>query len=308
MRVGVFGFAGAGWLDDVVAAAQRAAADGMHTFWMGQAFSIDALTSLAVVAREVEGIELATGVVPIQTRHPQALAAQALTTQGAARGRLTLGIGASHRHTAEARWGYRFDRPVRHMREYVLALRQLLRGEDSSIDGELVKCSGALQTGNVAVPPLLIAALGPAMLRLAGQLADGTVTGETGPRTVAEHIVPTIRAAAAAADRPSPRVVVCLPICVTDDAARARERLEQRLRPYATYPSFRAMLDREGVATGADVAIIGDEDGATVAIERLEDAGGTDFAALESPGNEEEAERTRAFLRRLAIQPATSPA
>jgi F420-dependent oxidoreductase-like protein len=306
MRVGVFGFAGRGWLDDVVAAAQRAAADGMDTFWMGQAFSIDALTALAVAGREVPGIELAAGVVPIQTRHPQALAAQALTAQGATGGRLTLGIGVSHRHTVEGRWGYSFERPVRQLREYVLALGQLLHGEDSNVDGELVTSHGALQTGNMAVPPLLLAALGPEMLRLAGQVADGTITGETGPRTLADHIVPTIRAAADAAGRPAPRVVVCLPICVTDDVDRSRERMRKLLGPYASYPSFRAMLDREGVETGADVAIIGDEAAATEALERLEEAGCTDFAAVESPANEEEAERTRMFLKAAASSlPAT---
>ena len=277
----------------------------MQTFWMGQAFGIDALTSLAVVGREVPAIELATGVVPIQTRHPQALAAQALTTQGAAGGRLTLGIGASHRHTVEDRWGYPFDRPALHLREYLRALTPLLHGEESAVDGKIVKSVGALQTGGVTPPSLLVGALGPAMLRVAGELADGTVTGETGPRTLAEHVVPTIRAAAAAADRPSPRVVVCLPICVTDDVTRTHDRLEERLRAYASYPSFRAVLDREGAATGADVAVIGDEDAAAAAIERLEDAGGTDFAAVETPGNEEEAARTRAFLRRLATATAT---
>src|SRR5262249_44066318 len=110
MRIGVYGFPGPGWLDDVVAKAHQAADDGMQTFWMGQAFSIDALTSLAVVGREVPGIELAVGVVPIQTRHPQALAAQALAVQAAAGGRFTLGLGVSHRHTAEGRWGATFDR------------------------------------------------------------------------------------------------------------------------------------------------------------------------------------------------------
>src|SRR5262245_20677199 len=281
----------------------------MHTFWMGQAFGIDPLTALAVAGREVSGIELATGVVPIQTRHPQAMAAEALTTQGATGGRLTLGIGASHRHTVEGRWGYAFDRPVLHLREYLLALRPLLRGQDPALDGRLVRSAGAVQTGGMPAPSALVGALGPAMLRVAGELADGTVTGETGPKTLAEHIVPSIRAAAAAADRPAPRVVVCLPICVTEDEAATRARLRERLGPYAKYPSFRAVLDREGVATGADVAVVGDEDAATAAIERLEDAGGTDFAAVETPGSAEEAARTRALLSRLGTAgPSTARA
>src|SRR5262245_64985446 len=142
----------------------------MHTFWMGQAFGIDPLTALAVAGREVPGIELATGVVPIQTRHPQAMAAEALTTQGATGGRLTLGIGASHRHTVEGRWGYAFDRPALHVREYLEALRPLLRGEDAQLDGQLVKSSGALQTGGMRPPPVLVGALAPAMLRVAGEL------------------------------------------------------------------------------------------------------------------------------------------
>jgi 5,10-methylenetetrahydromethanopterin reductase len=303
MRVGVFGAAGRGWVDDIVDGATRAAADGFHTYWLGQAFGIDALTALAVAGREVHGIELGTAVVPIHTRHPQALAAQALTTQGAVGGRLVLGVGSSHPHTVEQRWGLRYDQPVLRMREYLAALLPLLRGDESDVHGELVSSAGSVATGDVSPPSVLVGALGPAMLRLAGALTDGTATGETGPKTLASHIVPTINAAAEAAGRPPPRVVACFQVCVTDDVAGTRARLEERMRPYASYPSFRAMLDREGVKTGADIAIVGDEEAALEMVERIAAAGVTDLAALEVPAGGEEAARTRSFLR--AVIPTT---
>jgi F420-dependent oxidoreductase-like protein len=305
MRFGVFGAAGPGWVDDIVDGARRAEADGFDSFWLGQAFGIDALTALAVAAGATDRIELATGVVPINTRHPQALAAQALTAQGAASGRLTLGVGVSHRHTVEQRWGLRFDPAVRRLREYLEALHQLLAGEESKVDGHVVKSFGALQTGGVTPPSVLVAALGPDMLSLAGSMSDGTVLGETGPKTIADHIVPAVTRAAEAAGRSAPRVVACFPTCVTSDEPGVRARLEERLRAYASYPSFRAMLDREGVATGADIAIVGSEDKVQEMIMALEPAGVTDFVAIEMAFADDDGPRTRAVLTRLAAAAGT---
>jgi alkanesulfonate monooxygenase SsuD/methylene tetrahydromethanopterin reductase-like flavin-dependent oxidoreductase (luciferase family) len=145
----------------------------------------------------------------------------------------------------------------------------------------------------------VVAALAPLMLKLAGRMADGTVTWMTGPATLAEHTVPTITAAAAAAGRPAPKVVVGLPVCVTDDVDRARERAGAVFAMYGFLPSYRAMLDREGAEGPADVAIVGDEQTVAAGIRRVADAGATDFSAAEFAVDPDERRRTRDLLRTL---------
>src|SRR5207237_81487 len=144
-----------------------------------------------------------------------------------------------------------------------------------------------------------LGALAPLMLRVAGRLADGTITAAAGPRGLAEHIVPTLTKAAADAGRPRPRVVATVAVCITDDPDAARQRIAATSKPYATFPVFRAMLDREGVGSQVDVGIVGDEAAGRAKTQRLIDAGATDIAMRESTGTPEEAERTRAFLRSL---------
>jgi alkanesulfonate monooxygenase SsuD/methylene tetrahydromethanopterin reductase-like flavin-dependent oxidoreductase (luciferase family) len=139
------------------------------------------------------------------------------------------------------------------------------------------------------------------MLRLAGQLADGTVLWMTGPATVRDYIVPSITAAAGAAGRPSPRVVCMLPVCVTDDEAGARAEAGKQLAIYGHLPSYRAMLDKEGAAGPGDVAIVGPEDAVAEQIRALADAGVTDFVAAEVTRGPE-GPRTRALLRTLAAE------
>jgi alkanesulfonate monooxygenase SsuD/methylene tetrahydromethanopterin reductase-like flavin-dependent oxidoreductase (luciferase family) len=146
--------------------------------------------------------------------------------------------------------------------------------------------------------PVLLAALGTQMLTLAGQQAEGTVLWMTGPATVRDHVAPTLAAAAAAAGRPSPRVVCILPVCVTGDPAAARERASKIFSIYGELPSYRAMLDREGATGPGDVAIVGDEDAVAAQIRGLAEAGVTDFVAGEYARGDEAA-RTRALLRSL---------
>ena len=297
MRIGINGSGRMDSLDAVEAGATQAAADGFATYWLAQIFGVDALTALAVTGRSVPDIELGTAVVPIQPRHPQVIAAQALTTQAATGGRLTLGIGLSHQFVVEQLWGLPFDRPVRHMREYLEALGPLLRGENSDVHGELVTSVGAIGIGHAPAPPVLVAALGEQMLKVTGRLADGTITWCTGPKTLRDHIVPTIVAAAEVADRPAPRIVASLPIVLTDDPDGAREFVASALQLYGTLPSYRAMLDREGVDDPSGIAIVGNEDEAAAGLERLREAGVTDFGAAEMGRDPEEAARTRAFLK-----------
>jgi 5,10-methylenetetrahydromethanopterin reductase len=276
---------------------RRAADDGFASAWMSNIFGLDALTSLAVAGSQVPGIELGTAVVPTYPRHPAVLAQQALTAALAAGpGRLVLGIGLSHKIVIEDMYGYSFDKPARHMREYLSVLVPLLDGNPVSVDGSTLSAHIGLSTPRAGRVPVLLAAMAPRMLELAGGQADGTVLWMTGPATVRDYVVPAITAAASAAGRPSPRVVCALPVCVTSDPDAARASVEKELAIYGQLPSYRAMLDREGAAGPGDVAIVGDEDAVAAQIQALADAGVTDFGAAEV-GRGEDRERTRSLLK-----------
>jgi F420-dependent oxidoreductase-like protein len=278
--------------DDV----RRAADDGFTSAWISQIFGLDAQLALAVAGSGVPDIELGTAVVPTYPRHPAVMAQQARTTALALQGRFTLGIGLSHKIVIEDMYGYDFDRPLRHMDEYLSVLLPLLAGESASFKGETVQGNIGLSVPNEGRVPVLLAALGPKMLKLAAERTDGTVLWMTGPVTVREHIAPTITAAAKAAGRPDPRVVCVLPVCVTDETEHAREQAGQTFEVYGMLPSYRAMMDREGVAGPADLAIVGDEDKVAAKLDELAKAGVTDFVAAEYiPG--ESRGRTREFLK-----------
>jgi F420-dependent oxidoreductase-like protein len=195
----------------------------------------------------------------------------------------------------EGMYGYSFDKPARHMREYLSVLVPLVRGEKVSFKGETLTANLGLSTPGTGDMPVLIAALAPRMLKLAGEVADGTVLWMTGPKTVAEHVVPAITEAAREAGRPAPRIVCTLPICVTDDAEAARADASAKFEIYGQLPSYRAMLDREGVAGPGGVAIVGDEDAVSAQIEELARIGVTDFVAAEYSRDG----RTREFLKTL---------
>jgi F420-dependent oxidoreductase-like protein len=276
---------------------QRAADDGFASAWMSNIFGLDALTALAVAGSQVPGIELGTAVVPTYPRHPVVLAQQAMTVATAVGGRLALGIGLSHKIVIEDMYGYSFDKPARHMREYLSILLPLLDGQPADFRGETVRAGVGLTTPRPGRVPVLLAALAPRMLQLAGQRTDGTVLWMTGPATVRDYIVPAITKAAAESGRPSPRVVCILPVCVTDDPDGARARAGRVFAIYGQLPSYRAMLDREGAEGPGDVAIVGDEDTVAAQIRALDEAGVTDFVAGEYSRAEDEKRRTRALLK-----------
>jgi len=207
------------------------------------------------------------------------LAAQSRTLQQISSGRFTLGIGLSHQIVIESMLGLSFDKPVRHLREYLDILLPLVRGEAASVAGETLTFHGSLDVTSEPVP-VLVAALGTQMLRVTGRRAEGTVTWMTGPATIRDHVVPTIRAAAADAGRPEPRVVVALPVALTDDPAAAREVAAKNFEVYGILPSYRAMLDREGAAGPGDVAIVGDAATVRAGIESILESGATEFVAV----------------------------
>lgn len=297
MRIGIF--SGDSSIERLIATAKQVEADGFDSFWVPQVFNLDAITALAVIGREVPRIELGTAVVPTYPRHPVALAGQALTASAASGGRITLGVGLSHKMVIEGMFGLSFDKPVRHMREYLTALVPLLAQEDVSFAGETVTARAAVRVDGAGPVPVLVAALGPKMLELAAQMTAGTVTWMTGPRTIGEHTAPTLDAAAAAAGTGDMRLVAALPIAVTDDADAAKARCAKLFEIYGILPSYRAMLDREGVDGPADVALIGSEADVRAGVERLRSAGVTDFMAIEFLLEDPVRKATRELLKSL---------
>lgn len=267
-------------VDRVVEEAKRAKDAGFGSLWAGQIFHLDTLTAIAVAGHEVPGLAWGTGVVPTFPRHPLALAMQAVTTNAAVGGGLTLGIGPSHQIVVEAIHGLDYSRPASHTEEYLKALLPLVRDGKVSAAGEQVTAHATIGTKEGLGIPVLLAALAPRMLRLAGTLADGTVTWMAGPKTLASHIVPSIRAAAEEAGRPEPRVVMALPVAVTDDEAGARAKAAEVFSIYGNLPAYRAVLDREGAEGPGDVVFAGEASEVADRIRGLENAGVTEFAIV----------------------------
>lgn len=286
-----------GTIDGIVARAQDLEARGFDSVWMANIFGLDAIGTLAIVGRETKRLELGTAVVPTFPRHPVAIAQQTLTTQSACDGRFVLGIGLSHKIVIEDMFGFSYDKPARNMREYLEVLTPLLRGEPAKFEGEHYRVNAGLQVPGAANTPVLIAALGDVMLKLAGTFTDGTILWMTGPATIEDHIRPKLHAAAEEAGRAEPRIVAGLPIALTSNPDGAREWISQNLAMYGSLPSYRAMLDREGAAGPADVAIVGDEATLDAALDRLRDVGVTDFDAAIVSVEEGADQRTLEYLQ-----------
>jgi 5,10-methylenetetrahydromethanopterin reductase len=300
MKIGLFGGAAqSGTVDQVIAEAKQAERDGFSSYWMPQIFAHDALTLLALIGREVPRIELGTAVVPTYPRHPMMLAQQCLTVNAAVGGRLCLGIGLSHQIVIENMMGMSFDKPVRHMREYLTVLQSLNKTNNVSFSGEVYSTHAGVSVTGSQPFGVVVAALGEQMLRVTAALADGTLTWCTGPSTLANHTIPVLDRASDALGKPKQRVIAALPVCVTTKVAEARERASQVFAIYGQLPSYRAMLDKEGAAGPADIAIVGTAAEVTDRIAALADIGVTDFAAVEFGGDPDESANTRAALKTL---------
>ena len=268
---------------------------------------------LGAVGRATSTIELGTAVVPTWFRHPLMLAAQALTTQEMAGGRLALGIGLAHKAPIEATLRVPFDRPAAHMSEYLSVLLPTLRRPQGRLHRRHLVGRQPTAIGgapDVPAPSVLVAAMGPRMLALAGGRTDGAVLWLSGPRTIDEHLRPALAAAAAEAGRPEPRIVASVPLCVTDEPDRVRELIAALLAGYNDLPSYRGVMDPEGVDGPAGVSIVGDED----EVRKASGASPTPAPPTSPPSssatNPDEAARTRALLTELATSGAwctTSP-
>ncbi len=284
MRIGIL-TGGRGEVVDLPSLIQevvQAEEDGFDSFWLPQVSAgpgFDALTALALAGSHTSRIALGTGVVPIFPIHPLTLAKQALTAQIASGGRLTLGVGLSHRPNTEAVMGLSYDSPALHMNEYLSVLRPLV--DDGKVDfaGRFYNVKGQCQVAGATPVPVVIAALAPRMLRIAGEQADGTITWMAGVRTIESHVVPRISAAAQAVNKPLPRVCVGMPIAVTDDPQGARDAAAGIYQRYGQLANYRRMLDLEGVEGPSEVALIGNEAEVEQQLRAYADAGATDFLA-----------------------------
>ncbi len=301
MKLGVF-FGGAGDLDNLVQTAVKAENEGFDAMWYGQVFGPDVLTAVALAGQKTSRIAFGTSVVPTYPRHPHVMAQQALTVQAATNGRFSLGLGLSHHMVVENMWGMSYDRPAVHMREYLTIIKSLYETGSASFSGEFYKVNVNLSVPGAEPPPVLVAALAPVMLRTAGELADGTITWMTGPKTLESYLTPRITKAAREAGRPDPRIVAALPVAVWDNEAEAREKAARSFAVYATLPNYRRMLDREGVSGPADIAIVGNEEMVAEQIKAIASTGATDFVAAEFPvGDDPKASlaRTRELVKSL---------
>lgn len=286
-----------GTLDGAIAAAKQAEEKGFDNVWMANIFGLDAIGTMGLIGRETSRVGLGTAVTPTYPRHPTAIAQQALTTGAAAGGRFSLGIGLSHKLVIEDMLGFSYDKPARHMREYLSVLGPLLRGETVSFAGDHYNVNNVTIDFPDRQPvPLLVAALGPVMLKIAGELADGTITWMTGPKTLAEHIIPSINQAASDAGKSDAVIVGGFPVVLTDDVEGAKTMINKVLQIYGVLPSYRAMLDREGAKGPADIALIGGESVLRQQIHELRDLGVTDFVASVVAPDEETKARTIDFL------------
>jgi len=281
----------------LVAHAKTASDDGMAGWWLAQTGLVDALTVLALAGAQTGDMELGTAVNATFPIHPTALAGKALTAQAAVGGRLTLGLGVNHAPIVDHTWGMKFEKPIRHMRDYLSCLQPLLETgvADYAGDDYTARFEGVRPTDRT--PGLMLAAMGPQMLKVAGSRTDGTLLWMTGEKAIATQIAPELNEAAAAAGRPTPRVICSLPIAVTDDEGGMRDFVGQILAGYGDLPSYRAMMDIDGNAGPGDAMICGDESSVRQQLDALKAAGATEFAAAEIGGSSEDFARTRSLLQ-----------
>ncbi|MGY9082702.1 MAG: TIGR03564 family F420-dependent LLM class oxidoreductase [Acidimicrobiales bacterium] len=271
--------------------------DNFASYWLAQTGGVDALTVFAARGATGSDMKLGTAVIPTWTTHPQVLAGQAMTTQAAIDGRLVLGLGLAHEPSVTGRWKMKWERPVRQMMDFLDVLQPLISDGIVDHDGHFWSYEGAMPLLDTPTPKVMIAALGEQMLKLAGARTDGTILWCVGPKTIANHIAPVINAAADKAGRDKPSIVCSIPVWVTDEPKPARDFLGQILSIYAELPSYRRMLDIEGLHGLGELSLVGTEAEVTERIAEIAVSGATDFTAVPMGGNPDEIERTREVLR-----------
>ena len=293
----------------LVADAEAAEETGFTSIWVSQVpGDFDAFTAITLMGQATERIELGTAILPIQTRHPIAMAQEALSNQAVCEGRFTLGLGASHHWIIEGMLGLSYDRPAHQMRNYLEVLNSALRGPGSvDVENAGYRVHSPIDVTDRGANPVLLAALAPMMLRLAGEHASGTILWMADERAIADHVVPRITSAAAEAGRPAPRVVAGIPvvICRNDEVDEARVWANQVLGQAEISPNYQRMLARGDATNVGHILAAGDESAVLDRLRGFRDAGTTDLAVRVLPfGPHREAriesrERTLAFLASL---------
>lgn len=280
--------------------AAQAEADGFSSYWLAQLAVPDALTAIASMGGATSTIELGTAVVPTWLRHPLMLAGQAVTVQQIIGPRLVLGIGLAHKVSIETSLRIPFATPAKHMEEYLSVLLPAMADGAVDVTGDI--WSGFAEGGPPAEgpPSVLLAAMGPRMLRLAGSRCDGSILWLSGPKVIAERIKPALDLAATDAGRPTPRIVASVPVCVTRDTDGVKVAVNAFLAGYNDLPSYRGVMDAEGASGPADVSVIGDEATVRAGVAAFADAGTTDFAPVEIGFDERDQVATRELLKELA--------
>jgi F420-dependent oxidoreductase-like protein len=296
VRWGLAGGIALASIEEVREVARYAVAAGFDSLWISHANAVDPIVALACTAEETTELsEVGTSVVPLYGRHPIGLAQLARTAQSALNGRFTLGIGAASQQAVKASMGLPWDRPLAFTRDFIDGLQPLLAGEQADVDGNQVTTHGQLNV-TAADTPILLAALGPKMLELAGHRVQGTTVGQCGPRTIATYIAPTLRAAAEAAGRPEPRIMALIRICVTDDVAGAYALARETATRYRTVPSYAAVQDREGLDDPAQLHLIGTRERVLDGLNAYAQAGVTDYRLEIAAHNSAARDATRAAL------------
>ena len=301
MRIGLSG--GGATVDRMVDQLKEAEADGFTSMWYAGAIGVDPLVLLPLLARETTSIELGTSIVQTYPRHPVNMA-QAATAVALATGveRFTLGVGVSHRPAIEATYGLDYDANAEHLAEYLQVLGPLLREGKVRFAGDHYRAQTELRMRPEGAISIVVAALGTKALESSGTFADGTITWMANRRAIETHVAPKIAAAATGAGRPAPRVIVGLPVAVTDDIDAGRQAAAEQFAMYGMLPNYQRILRRGGVTSPADAAIVGTEDEVAAELEALLDGGATDiWAAIFPVGDDRRAsrDRTKALLRNL---------
>lgn len=281
----------AGLIDDGTGAESA----GFTAFWIPQVPGyLDAMTAVTLIGQATARIEIGTAVVPIQTRHPMIMAQQALTTQIACGGRFTLGIGPSHHWIVNGQLGLAYDRPARLMGDYLDVLNASFGGPGTvDVDNESYCVHSPVDVTDAYGVPILLSALGPAMLRLAGERAGGTILWMADERAIADHVVPRITSAATGAGRQAPRIVAGVPValCSANEVGDARAYASEVLGHADFSPNYVRLLEHGDAEDVGDTMAAGDERAILARLSRYRDAGVTDLAARIVPLGKDVGER-----------------
>ena len=274
--------------------AQQAGFDGLWISHAGAIHPVVALSALGEVAPDL--IEFGTSVIPIFGRHPVDVAQQALSAQSILDGRFTLGIGAGSKAQAEDRLGLSWDKPFSYTREFVDVLTPLLNGQSVHFEGEHLTARTELGI-EASAPPILVAALGPRMLRFAGERTAGTSLGQCGPKTIAEYVLPHLMEGAERGGRSDkPRIMALVRVCVTDEHAPAYALAKEISAFYQSFPSYQRVLAKENLDHPADLHLIGSAQQVLDGLAAYAEAGVTDLRVEVSAPCVATTERTKEVL------------